>query len=123
MKNLLNLKEILNHHSSSGTNDDFEVSNFLAALAAAQDVDPSSFETMSSESMSGDDQELSTESDADGGLFDEQKRSGAYLRFGKRNNPAYLRFGKRNPAYLRFGRSGAYLRFGKRNPAYLRFGK
>ncbi len=53
--------------------------------------------------------------------LDQEKRSQAFLRFGKRS-PAYLRFG-RSQAFLRFGKRTPYLRFGKRSPAYLRFGR
>ena len=106
---------------SNSNSDDFDGGLPLRKLENSEDS-----------SMIFDDVEVQHQQEGeDDDMKMNEKRSGAYLRFG-RSNPAYLRFGRSNAAaYLRFGKrlpnnavaSPVYLRFGKRNPAYLRFGK
>ena len=142
---LAKLKELINRvnveRPLASTSNDFDSNSFDNQLAGLNEYykqlgavhggleneDAAEFDLTSGEdssSSSADEQQQLVDAAAD----QMDKRSTAYLRFGKRSNsgvpPAYLRFGRGQP-YLRFGKRSpnAYLRFGKRNPAYLRFGR
>lgn len=110
LKELLKQQENIYKSLQNDFDGGFQIENELASNQEEPEEPAKYLDSNESDNANSDEEQ------------DESKRS-AYLRFGKRN-PAYLRFG-RSQAYLRFGKRSppAYLRFGKRNPAYLRFGR